>query len=404
MLRLLLALYSALAVTSVPAEPNPALSKHLRAINTTHLVAALRLASECRGAALRDAAAGSTAAAAAAATDGARAAGSVNPVISTRLQQLALLLPDLDDHLSDAQQLQGRGGLLTALQAAVEDELGARLAAARRPSRLARALSLTNIAVRWLKSARNGPAAALGDCLRTRHALKRPFPTQQWFVGCLLIVVALLALVGIYLAAIVIAIPLPVWEAAAYAAAAALLRQAVTASPAATAPFVALTGLLLLSATVCASASLHLRRYFWESEAAVTAYCALNAAAYAAVAARLQVGCRHWASQTLPVRAGSPTVRLAPGPCRCAMSTLPHSPTAPSHQASMLGTLTVWWGVSALGFFIACLPFVTTVGFRGGLWRPYLACLAAVLAFAPFKARRGRGGWGRQVVVHMLAC
>lgn len=25
----------------------------------------------------------------------------------------------------------------------------------------------------------------------------------------------------------------------------------------------------------------------------------------------------------------------------------------------MLGTLAVWWSVSALGFFVACFPFLT---------------------------------------------
>lgn len=100
----------------------------------------------------------------------------------------------------------------------------------------------------------------------------------------------------------------------------------------------------------------------------------------------------------------------------------------------MLGTLAVWWGVSALGFFIACFPFLTgararqpqvvgragrvaapprigcprlrawrgrwtrhalltcfirpglaVIGFAGGLARPFGASLAAILAFLPFK-------------------
>lgn len=110
-------------------------------------------------------------------------------------------------------------------------------------------------------------------------------------MGCLLIVVALLALVGIYLAALVAAIPLPAWEALGYAAAAALVRHAAAtaATAPAAAPYVALTGLLLASATGGATASLHLRRWFWDSEPAVAAYCGLNAACYAAAAVRLQV-------------------------------------------------------------------------------------------------------------------
>lgn len=56
-------------------------------------------------------------------------------------------------------------------------------------------------------------------------------------------------------------------------------------------------------------------------------------------------------------------------------------------QAPLLGTMAVWWAMSALGFFVAVLPFVTVTGFRNGLLRPFVASLALILLFLPFKAR-----------------
>lgn len=43
--------------------------------------------------------------------------------------------------------------------------------------------------------------------------------------------------------------------------------------------------------------------------------------------------------------------------------------------------------MAALGFFVAVLPFTTIIGFRSGLMRPFVAALALVLLFLPFKAR-----------------
>lgn len=82
-----------------------------------------------------------------------------------------------------------------------------------------------------------------------------------------------------------------------------------------------------------------------------------------------------------------------------------HPPASPcSCQAPLLGTLSVWWAMAALGFFIMVLPFETVVGFRGGMARPAGAAVALILAFLPFKvATLGRViavGWaagGRQV-------
>lgn len=64
-----------------------------------------------------------------------------------------------------------------------------------------------------------------------------------------------------------------------------------------------------------------------------------------------------------------------------------HLHSAFAVQAPLLGTLAVWWAMSALGFFVAVLPFVTITGFRHGLLRPFVASLALVLLFLPFKAR-----------------
>ncbi|PSC71122.1 H(+) Cl(-) exchange transporter 7 [Micractinium conductrix] len=54
-------------------------------------------------------------------------------------------------------------------------------------------------------------------------------------------------------------------------------------------------------------------------------------------------------------------------------------------QASLLGTCTVWWALTALGFSIAVFPFLTVIGFRGGLARPFGTAAALLLAFLPFK-------------------
>lgn len=136
-MRLPLALLVALACVGLAQVQPAAPLQALRALNTTELISALRLASECRGAALQDAAAAATTT-----THRQQAPG---VVAAARLEQLADLLPTLSDRLGgDAQQLAGSGGLLAALQATVGEELALR--AARRPSRLARALTLTNIA------------------------------------------------------------------------------------------------------------------------------------------------------------------------------------------------------------------------------------------------------------------
>lgn len=73
----------------------------------------------------------------------------------------------------------------------------------------------------------------------------------------------------------------------------------------------------------------------------------------------------------------------------CPVSTQPSQLPCCAVQAPLLGTLSVWWAMSALGFFVAVLPFVTITGFRHGLLRPFCAALALILLFLPFKVRIG---------------
>ncbi len=56
-------------------------------------------------------------------------------------------------------------------------------------------------------------------------------------------------------------------------------------------------------------------------------------------------------------------------------------------QASLLGTITMWWAMSALGFSVLVFPFQTYIGFRSGMARPFAAALLIILAFLPFKVR-----------------
>ncbi|KAL4430647.1 hypothetical protein ABPG75_005903 [Micractinium tetrahymenae] len=251
----------------------------LKALSSDHLLEVFALASEARGRAQNE------------------------PGSSPVSERLSELLSALRERPADA-------SLLSELQAAARAELAARLAAAaQRPgSRLRRLLTLTNIA---------------------------------WFLGTLLIAVALLSLFGIYVVALLTLIPLEAWEALGFLTASGLLHHALTRSAPAAAPHVALLALLLFTGCAAGTASRHLPSFRWRNQRAMAAFCALNAALYAGAAVRL--------------------------------------------QATVLGTLSVWWGVSALGFFIACFPFLTVIGFTGGLARPFGASLAAVLSFLPFK-------------------
>jgi hypothetical protein len=223
-------------------------------------------------------------------------------------RRLAALLPHLPP-------VQGGPAELRALQQAAAQDLTIDLAssggvAARVRSRLARTLTLVNIA---------------------------------WFVGCVLVVTAVTSLFGLYAAALLALIPLPVYEAAGYAASLAILKRSTTARPSA-APYIALTGLLLFTASACGSIALHQlhERFRPYKDAALSALLTGFALLYGAAAVRL--------------------------------------------QAPLLGTLSVWWAMSALGFFVAVLPFVTLTGFRHGLLRPFAAALALILLFLPFKA------------------
>ncbi len=62
---------------------------------------------------------------------------------------------------------------------------------------------------------------------------------------------------------------------------------------------------------------------------------------------------------------------------------MPSSPLA--SQATLLGTLAVWLGVSALGFTIIAMPFLTVIGFRNGMVAPFSASLLLILTFLPYK-------------------
>lgn len=223
-------------------------------------------------------------------------------------QRLAALLPHLPPFPASPGELQ-------ALQQAAAQDLAADLAsdsgmAGRVRSKLARTLTLVNIA---------------------------------WFIGCILVVTAGTSLFGLYAAALLALIPLPAYEAAGYAASLAILKRAAAARPS-TAPHIALTGLLLFTASACGSIALHQlhERFRGHKDAALSTLLACFAALYGAAAVRL--------------------------------------------QAPLLGTMAVWWAMSALGFFVAVLPFVTVTGFRNGLLRPFVASLALILLFLPFKA------------------
>lgn len=141
-----------------------------------------------------------------------------------------------------------------------------------------------------------------------RPAPPPPAHTQvniAWFVGCVLVATAAISLVGTYAVALAMLVPLPAWEAAAYTLSLWVLRRATagaggiaagtadgTATGAAVArQYVALTGLLLFTATVGGSVALHgvARRFEHCKERAASALLALFALLYGAAAVRLQV-------------------------------------------------------------------------------------------------------------------
>lgn len=161
-----------------------------------------------------------------------------------------------------------------------------------------------------------------------------------WFLACCLVVLGVVSLVGRYLAALVLLVPLPVWEAAGYLTSIAIVHRATLASPAA-APYVALTGLLAFSACMGSSCGLHLADRIKNSELAASLMLGICTLVWGLVAVRL--------------------------------------------QAPLLGMVTVWLAMSSLGFVIAVLPFATVIGFEHGLAAPFTAALALVAAFLPFK-------------------
>ncbi|KAI3436395.1 hypothetical protein D9Q98_005812 [Chlorella vulgaris] len=218
-----------------------------------------------------------------------------------RLKQQLLheLLPELTD--TDSSE-----AAIGELQSLADAALSAAVSHKAPPGRLARALTLMNIA---------------------------------WFVGCVLLVLGLGSLVGTYVAALLFLIPLLAWEAIGHAASLYVIHAATKASPAA-APYVGLTGLLMLTACIGGSIFLHLERWFKSNEPA----------------AALMGG--------FTLLWGAIAVRL---------------------QAPLLGTLTVWWAMSALGFSIFVFPFLTVVGFRNGMKAPFFAALSLILLFLPFK-------------------
>ncbi|GAB4817130.1 hypothetical protein N2152v2_004176 [Parachlorella kessleri] len=160
-----------------------------------------------------------------------------------------------------------------------------------------------------------------------------------WFCGCILLVLAALALVGRYLAVLMVLVPLPAWEVIGYTASGLVLRAALVQSSQSTAPYVALTGLLLLSGCMGGTIALHglKDRVLARPEPVLGVLAAL----FGAVAIRL--------------------------------------------QATLLGTLAVWLGVSALGFTIIAMPFLTVIGFRNGMVAPFSASLLLILTFLPSK-------------------
>eukprot|EP00887_Chlorella_sp_A99_P006046 scaffold22.g6046.t1 len=189
-----------------------------------------------------------------------------------------------------------------------------------------------------------GLAADLAPRSRVASRLARALTLVNvaWFVGCVMVTVAGVALFGAHLAALVILVPLPAWEAAGYMASLWLLHRATLCRKSA-APYVALTGLFLFTACAAGTLWLHVPRQLRENERTATALLWFFAAVYGAVAVRL--------------------------------------------QAMLLGTLAVWWAVSALGFSIMVFPFLTIIGFRNGVAYPFAAALIMTLAFLPFKAR-----------------
>jgi hypothetical protein len=173
-------------------------------------------------------------------------------------QLLRGLLPDLDAAASESAEVQTQAHAALAAQLA-----GTASIPTPPPSRLSRALTLVNIA---------------------------------WFVGCVLLVAAVVSLAGVYLAALVMLIPLLAWEAIGYAASLWVLHAAMHSAPG-TAPYVGLTGLLMLTATVGGSLALHLAERIKNSETAAATLMGGFALLYGLVAVRLQArlgaGCLH---------------------------------------------------------------------------------------------------------------
>lgn len=173
--------------------------------------------------------------------------------LAVQKQRLLLgLLPNLDAATIEPAQLQSRA------LGALAKQLAGRPAA--QPSQLARALTLVNIA---------------------------------WFAGCVLLVAAIVALAGAYLAALVMLIPLPVWEAVGYAASLWVLHAAMHSAPG-TASYVGLTGLLMMTATIGGSLALHLAKHIKNSETAAAMLMGGFSLLYALVAVRLQAGLLHF--------------------------------------------------------------------------------------------------------------
>lgn len=290
--------------------------------------------------------------------DEAGAAGAAATRLQQLQQQLHQLLP----------MLQGSASGLAALQQQASARLAADLAPPA-PSRVARALTLVNIG---------------------------------WFVGIVLVVLALFSLVGIYLAALLMLVPKEVYEGLGYLLSLWVLHKATLCAPQ-TAPYVGLTGLLLFTACVSGTVALHLRHWF-NNKSAPTILMGLFTLLYGAAAIRLQVcslGCVHiiclWLLQLLKEAPLMPCLFSAQG---CLLKVVAHM------QASLLGTIAVWWAVSALGFTIMVFPFLSVIGFREGMAAPFTASLALMLLFLPFKASRQlcRACSGRVTMCPLRGC
>jgi hypothetical protein len=104
-----------------------------------------------------------------------------------------------------------------------------------------------------------------------------------------LLVLAAASLVGTYLAALVMLIPLLAWEVIGYAASLWVLHAATAAAPA-KAAYIGLTGLLMLTACIAGSIFMHLKERFKGSEPGAATLMGFFALLYGLVAARLQVG------------------------------------------------------------------------------------------------------------------